>query len=164
MSKLDSLGMIHRLDGYGADRHAGCALTPRRRCSCRTADVATGRVVRYSSLCCPTRRHLAGCPSGQRERSVKPSAKPTQVRTLDLPHQPNTPSSAETPRGAVAFLSGCVRPKPAVYGWPRRICGEVSSALLALLVLAEGIPRSASNLERGISRTAHKDNRSGCSG
>jgi len=31
MSKLDSLGMVHRLDGYGADRHAGCALMPRRR-------------------------------------------------------------------------------------------------------------------------------------
>src|SRR5215475_13206902 len=85
MSKLDSLGMIHRLDGDGAGRHAGCARMPRRRYGCRMANVATGRVVRYSSLCCPTRRHLAGCPSGQRERSVKPSAKPTQVRTLDLP-------------------------------------------------------------------------------
>src|SRR6516165_12137182 len=41
--------------------------------------------VRYPSLCRPVWRHEAGCPSGQRERSVKPSAKPTQVRTLDLP-------------------------------------------------------------------------------
>jgi hypothetical protein len=30
-------------------------------------------------------RHQAGCPSGQRERSVKPSASPSQVRILDLP-------------------------------------------------------------------------------
>src|SRR5215472_8969702 len=64
-----------------------------RGCRCvgedaRTINFATGRLVRYSSLCCPTRQHLAGCPSGQRERSVKPSAKPTQVRTLDLPPPP----------------------------------------------------------------------------
>ncbi len=32
-----------------------------------------------------TGRHQAGCPSGQRERSVKPSASPSQVRILDLP-------------------------------------------------------------------------------
>src|ERR1022692_3187852 len=30
-------------------------------------------------------RREAGCPSGQRERSVKPSAKPTLVRTQHLP-------------------------------------------------------------------------------
>ncbi len=30
---------------------------------------------------------LAGCPSGQRERSVKPSASPTLVRTQHLPQQ-----------------------------------------------------------------------------
>src|SRR5262249_18912936 len=41
--------------------------------------------VRFPSLGRPVWRHEAGCPSGQRERSVKPSAKPTQVRTLDLP-------------------------------------------------------------------------------
>ena len=31
---------------------------------------------------------LAGCPSGQRERSVKSPALPTQVRILSLPHYP----------------------------------------------------------------------------
>jgi hypothetical protein len=49
--------------------------------------------VRYPSLCRPAGRHQAGCPSGQRERSVKPSASPSQVRILDLP------LPAETPRG-----------------------------------------------------------------
>src|SRR5207245_11761410 len=33
----------------------------------------------------PALRHTAGCPSGQRERSVKPSAQPTLVRTQHLP-------------------------------------------------------------------------------
>src|SRR5215207_6153139 len=32
---------------------------------------------------------LAGCPSGQRERSVKPSASPTLVRTQHLPQNEN---------------------------------------------------------------------------
>ena len=44
-----------------------------------------GDKVRYPSLCRPAGRHQAGCPSGQRERSVKPSASPSQVRILDLP-------------------------------------------------------------------------------
>ena len=41
---------------------------------------------------------LAGCPSGQRERSVKPSAKPTQVRTLDLPPPAKTHPELGRPR------------------------------------------------------------------
>ena len=41
--------------------------------------------VRYPSLCRPPGRREAGCPSGQRERSVKPSASPTLVRIQDLP-------------------------------------------------------------------------------
>lgn len=32
---------------------------------------------------------MAGCPSGQTERSVKPSASPSQVRILDLPPPTN---------------------------------------------------------------------------
>ena len=35
--------------------------------------------------CRPAWRYPAGCPSGQRERSVKPSAQPTLVRTQHLP-------------------------------------------------------------------------------
>src|SRR5215468_4952414 len=35
----------------------------------------------------PGGRLTAGCPSGQRERSVKPSAQPTLVRTQHLPHK-----------------------------------------------------------------------------
>ena len=42
-----------------------------------------GGPLSFTVLSC--RRHQAGCPSGQRERSVKPSASPSQVRILDLP-------------------------------------------------------------------------------
>jgi hypothetical protein len=49
-----------------------------------------GDKVRYPSLCRPAGRHQAGCPSGQRERSVKPSASPTLVRIQDLPPPPET--------------------------------------------------------------------------
>jgi hypothetical protein len=50
----------------------------------------SGRVLGYSSLCRQRRlvrpgSGTAGCPSGQRERSVKPSAKPSLVRTQHLP-------------------------------------------------------------------------------
>jgi len=36
-------------------------------------------------------------------------------------------------------LSGCVRRKPAVYGWPGRMRGEVSPVLVLAGVVAEGI-------------------------
>src|SRR5450755_62694 len=49
------------------------------------SQAAFGRDFRYPSLCRRARRRQAGCPSGQRERSVKPSAKPTLVRTQHLP-------------------------------------------------------------------------------
>src|SRR5271165_6963385 len=97
MSKLDSLGMTHRLDGYGASRHLAVHLAVHLGCprwppaDGGVVGVATTRVVRYSSLCCLTRRRPAGCPSGQRERSVKPSAQPTLVRTQHLPHAAKTP-------------------------------------------------------------------------
>src|SRR4051812_5819618 len=37
----------------------------------------------------PRHPHTAGCPSGQRERSVKPSAQPSLVRIQHLPPAPN---------------------------------------------------------------------------
>ena len=52
--------------------------------------------VRYSSLC--RRAHggiQAGCPSGQRERSVKPSATPSVVRIHHLPPPAKTARVAE---------------------------------------------------------------------
>ena len=58
MSKLDSLGMDHRVDGYGADRHLGHAVVAGAFVvavvanGCRRVRVATARDVRYSSLCC----------------------------------------------------------------------------------------------------------------
>src|SRR3954453_20089515 len=39
----------------------------------------------------------AGCPSGQRERSVKPSAMPTLVRINPPPHHPARPPTSSTP-------------------------------------------------------------------
>src|SRR5215470_17064109 len=47
----------------------------------------------------PGGRLTAGCPSGQRERSVKPSAQPTLVRTQHLPLR-------ETPR-SLAYARLC---------------------------------------------------------
>src|ERR1700734_3808548 len=58
MSKLDSLGMDHRVDGYGAARHLGRASRGRAYVVVVVANrlaavcVATARDVRYSSLCC----------------------------------------------------------------------------------------------------------------
>ena len=53
----------------------------------------------------PALRHTAGCPSGQRERSVKPSAQPTLVRTQHLPPSAETaPWLRKRARGAVFVL------------------------------------------------------------
>src|SRR5208282_4090977 len=52
---------------------------------CRDTDADQGPGFRYPSLCGRFWRRQAGCPSGQRERSVKPSAQPTLVRTQHLP-------------------------------------------------------------------------------
>src|SRR6266545_1143218 len=58
---------------------------------------------------------LAGCPSGQRERSVKPSAQPTLVRTQ---HPPPQPHSSKTPaqRPRMTTLRGLthVQSRPAL--------------------------------------------------
>jgi hypothetical protein len=48
--------------------------------------------------------------SGREDRSVKPSASPTQVRTLDLPHQRKRPlSCGNAARRAVFLLSPGIR-------------------------------------------------------
>src|SRR5215470_17629076 len=66
--------------------------------------------VRYPSLSRPVWRREAGCPSGQRERSVKPSAQPTQVRTLDLPPPAKTARDRGIlrVRGPSCFVSSSV--------------------------------------------------------
>src|SRR5215469_12032956 len=69
--------------------------------------------VRYPSLSRPVRRRKAGCPSGQRERSVKPSAQPTQVRTLDLP----PPAKTARDRGILrARGPSCVVSSSVIFG------------------------------------------------
>jgi hypothetical protein len=51
------------------------------------------------------RRRMAGCPSGQRERSVKPSAQPTLVRTQHLPLTWDYgPLAADSRRWRAVFL------------------------------------------------------------
>src|SRR5580693_4540687 len=92
MSKLDSLGMDHRVDGYGAARHLGHAVVAERsslRWSRTTAGRSASQPLAMSAIllsaAAAVRRCTAGCPSGQRERSVKPSAQPTLVRTQHLP-------------------------------------------------------------------------------
>src|SRR6266567_9285985 len=64
MSKDDSAATRTRLDAL--------VLTPRAGSAILQPAVLSGRFT-------------AGCPSGQRERSVKPSAQPTLVRTQHLP-------------------------------------------------------------------------------
>src|SRR5271170_4671470 len=97
MSKLDSLGMDHRVDGYGATRHFGHAVWPRvrrdrgwERIAGRSASQPLAMSAILLSAAAAVRRYTAGCPSGQRERSVKPSAQPTLVRTQHLPHPAKT--------------------------------------------------------------------------
>ena len=59
----------------------------------------------------PAPRHTAGCPSGQRERSVKPSAQPTLVRTQHLPHPGETARSLHKrgPAGRFLLVTACIR-------------------------------------------------------
>src|SRR5271166_4390970 len=58
----------------------------------------------------PALRHTAGCPSGQRERSVKPSAQPTLVRTQHLPPPAKTARSLRKrgPAGRFLLVPPCV--------------------------------------------------------
>src|SRR5882724_8089110 len=59
----------------------------------------------------PALRHTAGCPSGQRERSVKPSAQPTLVRTQHLPPPAKTAPGLRK-RGLVGrflLVTPCIR-------------------------------------------------------
>src|SRR5215467_11817676 len=92
MSKDDSPATRSRLDALVLTRRAGSAILQRA--------VAGGRL-------------MAGCPSGQRERSVKPSAQPTLVRTQHLPPAANMPSELDRPGSglilpcAAACGSGC---------------------------------------------------------
>src|SRR5690348_10994440 len=58
----------------------------------------------------PALRHTAGCPSGQRERSVKPSAQPTLVRTQHLPPPAKTAPwlRKRGPAGRFLLVTMCI--------------------------------------------------------
>jgi hypothetical protein len=59
------------------------------------------------------------------ERTVNPSAMPSKVRILDLPHQPNRPlTSMNMVRGRFGWC-GCVRLASAKSGCLRQIRGKV---------------------------------------
>ncbi len=76
------------------------------------------RGFRYPSSSRPSRTAKAGCPSGQRERSVKPSAQPTLVRTQHLPPPAETASDLGVRgQGLFAFRSGGVRAESGLCGW-----------------------------------------------
>ena len=77
---------------------------------CGDADADQDLGFRYPSLCRRFRRREAGCPSGQRERSVKPSAQPTLVRTPHLPPPAETARGLGIPgpAGRLAFIPLCV--------------------------------------------------------
>ena len=93
---------------------AGQAVTPnapRRgpvRLKCSRLTVRSRLGLSFSEP--PALRHTAGCPSGQRERSVKPSAQPTLVRTQHLPPPAKTARSLRKrgPAGRFLLVPPCV--------------------------------------------------------
>src|SRR6266508_6618742 len=95
--------------------------------SVRPTRLREPRYVRLSLLGrgCDTvaRGSLAGCPSGQRERSVKPSAMPTVVR-IHYPPPParTTPDQRKCWVGVAVVWSSSVplRPTEARYPWAHR--------------------------------------------
>ena len=71
----------------------------------------------------------AGCPSGQRERSVKPSAQPTLVRTQHLPPPAQMARDRRLcGRGLFLCMPSACRWFPAIYGYARNH-GETPSQL-----------------------------------
>jgi hypothetical protein len=77
------------------------------------------RVLGYPCDAVRRGRCTAGCPSGQRERSVKPSAQPTLVRTQHLPRYFRR-SEPVSPDGGTGF---CV-PQGAVHGPLVKVLGQ----------------------------------------
>ena len=78
------------------------------------------------SAAAAVRRCTAGCPSGQRERSVKPSAQPTLVRTQHLPPPAKTARWLRILAAGGPFFSvpACVtlyRCRPSCFGVHGRI-------------------------------------------
>src|SRR6266571_7492026 len=118
MSKEDSCDATAlRLDATSADRHAERARTvpgqgPGQgawRVSRIPRTVRSRHGLSFSEP--PALRHTAGCPSGQRERSVKPSAQPTLVRTQHLPPPAKTASGLRKrgPAGRFLLVTPCIR-------------------------------------------------------
>src|SRR6516225_4690901 len=105
MSKEESCAATApRLDATGADRHAERAQA--RGQPPHPIPLTVRSRLGLSFWMPPALRHTAGCPSGQRERSVKPSAQPTLVRTQHLPPLAETaPWLRKRGPGAVSFLS-----------------------------------------------------------
>src|SRR5690349_4766196 len=88
----------------------------------------------------------AGCPSGQRERSVKPSAQPTLVRTQHLPPPAKTPRLLQILALAGRFFSvpACVtlsRCRPSCCG----VHGRIADGVRACRAVGDtvGFPRTA---------------------
>src|SRR6476660_5214901 len=96
----------------------------------------------------PALRHTAGCPSGQRERSVKPSAQPTLVRTQHLPPPAETaPWLRKRARGAVFVL---VTPCISLCGCASMCCGvhgRIADVVRAGCAVGDtvGFPRTATD-------------------
>ena len=75
-------------------------------------DMHVRQAARRSAIlhCAVLGRHQAGCPSGQRERSVKPSASPTLVRIQDLPPVKAAAQGTSMPLTTQHSLPGnCIR-------------------------------------------------------
>ena len=111
MSKEDSCdATAPRLDGPAAGRHA-----ERAGGRSNSADPKLASVYRLAASWAilampPGADGTAGCPSGQRERSVKPSAKPTMVRTHHLPPPAKTVRTLRKrgPAGRFLLVTPCI--------------------------------------------------------
>src|SRR5215475_2885339 len=112
MSKKESCAATApRLDAISADRHAERALTQGQPVS-RIPLTVRSRLG-LSFWMPPALRHTAGCPSGQRERSVKPSAQPTLVRTQHLPpHRTPAQGRYGVPDSYPGHAAGCQQRQP----------------------------------------------------
>lgn len=75
--------------------------------------------VRYPCQCRRASGVTAGCPSGQRERSVKPSAQPTLVRTQHPPPPHRTAPDQHEHGPGVVLLSFWHRQSDAAEGSPQ---------------------------------------------
>jgi hypothetical protein len=162
MSKDDSDATGPRLDGGNPTCTVGAPDSPIASrlvhpIGGRLPPAAAERGFRYPSLCRLAGRQEAGCPSGQRERSVKPSAKPTLVRTQHLPPPAET-AHDQRRRGQGLIMPGavmCGRGRAYAGGCAQYVPKIAAGSVIEAVRPARGTGRLVWSL-RGCAATADK--------